>query len=84
MNIPKIKKTANTRRLYELDAFVEFEFKGNRYRTMTPIKETVVNSCHKGKQREVMELPSGRAIVFPYFSVVTELSEKIERNEKKK
>lgn len=67
--------------VWQLPTAQKFEYNGTLYRTIAPIKKTVVNSCHLQMRREVMDLITYKTITLTYFTKVTVISEKTEKTE---
>lgn len=60
--------------LHSLEAFVEFKTGGKKYRTLTYLKELVVNRTYGRFRRDVLDLQSNKAIRLPYFTEVKMVS----------
>ncbi len=68
--------------LHTLPAMQEFIHDGKRYKTIVPLKITCVCACHKGMKRDVIDLQTFKSERLPFFTTVSIVSEKIEKNEK--
>lgn len=56
--------------LHSLEAFVEFKSGGKKYRTITHLKEGIVNRTYGRFRRDVLDLQTNKAIRLPYFTEV--------------
>jgi hypothetical protein len=68
-------KSDNRVFLHVLPTMQTFTYRSKKYRTIIPIRQKNVNSCHKVLRREVMDLKTFKTAKLPYFTRVLIFSE---------
>lgn len=63
-------KTDNKVELHKLPAMTDFTMNGIKYRTITELKNTVVNRARAVQKRDVMNLKTGKVEKLGYFTEV--------------